>query len=290
MSKVLRPGVLLVSILLAACGGPGPTGGPGSTGGPGATSATGGQTGGPGASSGTAPVTNASIRLVNAWAETDKLGPSVKLRVAGADTEVVLLSATPGQVTDFAAVPAAEFGDGPAGVEAVVEGTDAGVRLDFADGNRVTVIVHGEVPSGGGPPVMRVEQQWEQGEQAIGVPWPTPGVADVGVIAVFPGPLLALETNIFVHLRTEAGECLTDATFNEPQDGGFGGTGAHYYLLPGSGPLTIHLGTKGGSGCAPIEPDIGTAEIDTSTGKRFALVVWGMPDDLDVITLDMGTP
>jgi hypothetical protein len=283
-------GILVVAAVIGACGsggGPGATSGPGSTKttGNGSGSGNGGATAGPAAGSG------ATVRLVNVWGEVDKLGPTVIVRVQRANPELVLLSAAPGTVTDFVEVPAARFGDGPADLEVIVEGATDGIRPgDLAAGDRVTLVVHGEIASGGGDPIMRVQPIWEKGEPYYGLPWPT-GDPSAGVINVITGPLFAFpDGKHTVAVRTDTGACLLDPTFNEPEDGGFGGTGNHFLLLEDQGPVKIDVSSTTVSGCVKLDPDIGTADIDTTGGKRFTLITWGMQDDLELLTIDMGTP
>jgi hypothetical protein len=270
-----------VVMAIAACssqppGATGPVGG-GQTEAPGGATPGGGQTGDSGA----------TIRLVNVWAEPTALGPSVELRVRRGAT---LLTATPGQVTDFVPVPKAEFGDGAASLQVVKAGApvdENGIGVTQVNaGDKVTVIVHGEVS--GGAINMRIEPIWEVGEAGVGVPFPTVEPTQA-VLAVFAGPLLALsqeEGSIWV--RTDKGECLISTLFGSPEEGGFGGTGATYFALP-TGSVTIDVASQGTSGCTKLDPDIGSVTFNTVTGQRVGLIVWGKSGDLQLLQLDFGT-
>jgi hypothetical protein len=279
----MRRTVAILILALTACSTPSATSGP-----PGATA--GGPTEGGGATTNpggatTGPSSGATVRLVNVWAEPTKLGPSVELRVFNGAT---VLSAAPGEVSAFVAIPKAEFGEGPASLEAVRSGaaaTESGIGAgQIKDGDRVTVIVHGEAGAEGIQ--MRVEPVWEVGEPGLGLPWPSMAPTDA-TLSVYPGPLLALpQDESIVNIRTKDGACLLSTLFGDKQTGGFGGTGATFLVLP-VGTTTIDLGSKGAPDCTKIDADMGSVTITAAAGQRFGLIPWGMSGDIKLLQLDL---
>jgi hypothetical protein len=272
--------------VLAACGAPAAPGGNGSgmvtpsrTGLPASTEPT--AAGGP-----TAPAASgATIRVANVWAEPQEEGKAVELRVRGDDEAAPLLEVAPGTVSEFVDIPRARFGDSPANLVVVASGDLPADGIGVGEvqpGDRVTVIVHGEARDGAIE--MRVAPVWELGEPFYGGPWPDVG-SDKATLAVYPGPLLVFETSTMT-LRTSDGECLVETTFGDPQESGFGGTGAYFFVLE-PGTTTLHATSRSASGCSSVDPDIGTVEISADAGDRVGIIPWGSSGKLDLLLLDL---
>jgi hypothetical protein len=230
-------------------------------------------------------LSGATIRIVNAWSDASRDGPSVILRTRTS----TLLEAAPGEVSAFVDVPKREFGDGAELVEVASAADPAGTALSFsslAAGDRVTVVVYGEEPSGGGDPILAMDPVWEQGVQQYGIPWPQLPAGSPTLVA-FSGPLIALgRDRSFVGFDTADGTCLPDA--DGRQANGFGGDGASYLPLP-VGATELRFGSGPASGCRLAEADLGSVRLEAAAGQRLGLVLWAPRGENAVIVIDMGT-
>lgn len=220
----------------------------------------------------------ASIRLVNVWAEPERTGPSVAIRVWNED--VNLLGAAPGEESDFAAVPKAQIGDSPAMLEVVRSDATADdgrtLRLDVDE--QVTVIAHASPRLGGdiGLGTFLVRER----------SWPSDG-ADRVTLLVYPGALQPLPVEVNgIALATTDGECLLDEDGAE-FDGGWGGNIPMSFLLePGTTEIAAAFFPR--DDC-DIEATMGTVTITGEAGQRFALVPWGPSgEEIELLVIDMG--